>query len=166
MRKLAIALCVLALGVLVSPRNAEAQVQIGPTLAYHNDFDVAVGGTMNVQMPALGDRIGFMADVLVFFPDSDNVDYLEFNGNLTYDFPLENEMVRPFALAGLNVARVSVDFAGEIDSVADTEIGLNLGGGLSFELGAIRPVIGARVEVGGGEGFVLFATLPFDVSGN
>lgn len=166
MRKIAIASCVLVLGLPVSPRNTEAQVQIGPTLAYHNDFDVGLGGTLNVQMPALGDRIGFMADVLVFFPDADNVNYLEFNGNLTYAFPLENERVRPFALLGLNVGRVSADVPDEIDSGDETEIGLNLGGGLGFELGVLRPSVGARVEVGGGEGFVLFVTLPFEVGGN
>jgi hypothetical protein len=166
MRSLAIASCILALGVLMSPHDAEAQAQIGPTLAWHDDFDVGVGGTLNVRMPALGDRIGFTAEGLVFFPDADDTSYLEFNGNLTYDFPLENERVRPFALLGLNVARLSVDLPGELDSVADTEIGLNLGAGIGFEVGAIRPRVGARLEIGGGEGFVLFVTVPFDVSGN
>lgn len=166
MRSLAIASCVLALGVLVSPRNTEAQVQVGPTVAFHNDFDLGVGGTLDVQMPALGDRIGFMADGLVFFPGEDNVNYLEVNGNLTYAFPLENESLRPFALLGLNVARVSVDVPGGTDTAAETEIGLNLGGGIGFDLGALRPTVGARLEVGGGEGFVLFLSLPFDVSGD
>jgi hypothetical protein len=164
MRMLSILLCALTLGVLASPRAAEAQVQIGPTLAYHGDFDVGVGGTMNVQMPALGERIGFMADVLVFFPDVENVNYLEFNGNVTYDFPLANETVRPFVLGGLNVARVSVDVPTGVDG-DETEIGLNLGGGLGFDLGSLRPTAGVRVEVGGGEGFVLFLSLPFEVGG-
>jgi len=166
MRKLPLVLCVLALGVLVIPGKTEAQVEIGPTMAHHNDFDVGLGGTLNVQMPALGDRIGFMADILVFFPDADNVKYVEFNGNVTYAFPLENPRVRPFALLGLNVARLSVDLPGELGSANDTQLGLNLGGGLGFDLGIVRPMVGARVEVGGGEGFVLFLTLPFDVVGN
>lgn len=166
MRKVLITLCVLGLGILASPRQMEAQVQIGPTLAYHSDFDFGIGGTLNVQMPALGDRIGFMTDLLVFFPDPDGLDYLEINGNLTYGFPLENQNVRPFALVGLNVARASVDLPGEIDSSDDTEIGLNLGGGVTFDLGAFRPTAGARAEVGGGEGFVIFFTVPFEVGGN
>lgn len=166
MRKVLIALTVLAVGVLMTPRNMEAQVQIGPTLAYHNDFDFGIGGTMNVQMPALGERIGFMADVLVFFPDPEGLDYLEINGNLTYDFPLENQDVRPFALLGLNVARASVEIPGELESSDDTEIGLNLGGGVAFDLGSFRPSVGARAEIGGGEGFVIFFTLPFEVAGN
>ncbi|MEX2473338.1 MAG: hypothetical protein WEA34_14205 [Gemmatimonadota bacterium] len=163
MRTLPILLSILALGVLATPRGAEAQVQIGPTLAYHDDFDVGVGGTLNVQMPALGDRIGFMADVLVFFPDMENLNYLEFNGNVTYDFPVTNENVRPFALVGLNVARVSVDAPGGIDGGDNTEIGLNLGGGIGFDLGALRPTVGARLEISGGEGFVLFLSVPFEV---
>lgn len=166
MRTLPILLCVLALGVLASPRAAEAQVQIGPTLAYHDDFDVGLGGTLNVQMPALGDRIGFMADVLVFFPDAENLDYLEFNGNVTYDFPLDNQSVRPFALVGLNVARASVDVPGALETGDETEMGLNLGGGIGFDLGALRPTVGARLEISGGEGVVLFVALPFEVGGN
>lgn len=163
MRTIPILLCILALGMLSTPRAAEAQVQIGPTLAYHDDFDVGVGGTLNVQMPALGDRIGFMADVLVFFPSAENLNYLEFNGNVTYDFPLTDESVRPFALVGLNVARASVDGVGGIDGSDNTEIGLNLGGGMAFDLGALRPTVGARLEVSGGEGLVLFLTVPFEV---
>lgn len=166
MRVLPILLCALTLGVLASPRAAEAQVQIGPTLAYHDDFDVGLGGTLSVQMPALGDRIGFMADVLVFFPDSENVDYLEFNGNVTYAFPLTSERVRPFALVGLNVARTSIDVPGGIGSTEESDMGLNLGGGLAFDLGALRPTVGARLEISGGEGFVLFGTLPFEVGGS
>lgn len=163
MRTMPILLCVLALGTLVTPRLAEAQVQIGPTVAYHDDFDVGVGGTLNVQMPALGDRIGFMADVLVFFPSTENLDYLEFNGNVTYDFPLANDNVRPFALVGLNVARASTDASGGIAASDNAEIGLNLGGGIGFDLGALRPTVGGRVEISGGEGLVLFLTLPFEV---
>lgn len=166
MRTLPILLCALMLGVLANPRAAEAQVQIGPTLAYHDDFDVGLGGTLNVQMPALGDRIGFMADVLVFFPDVEGLNYLEFNGNVTYDFPLTNENVRPFVLVGLNVARASVDAVGAIEGGDNTEIGLNLGGGMAFDLAAMRPTVGARLEVSGGEGLVLFLTVPFEVGGN
>lgn len=166
MQKTATVLSILALGVLFAPRSADAQVQVGPTVAFHDDFDLGIGGALNVRMPALGDRIGLGADLIVFFPEGDGVDYLEFNGNLTYDFPLENQRVRPFALVGMNIARLSVDLPGELGSAEDTEIGVNLGGGLAFDLGFVRPTVGARAEIGGGEGFVLFMSLPFEVGGN
>lgn len=163
MRKLLMLLAVCALAA-ATPRAGKAQVQVGPTLALHDDFDLGLGGTLTVQMPALGDGLGFMGDFLIFFPDEDGLDYLEFNGNVTYDFPLSNSAVRPFALAGLNIARVSVDIS-EVGDDSNTEIGLNVGGGIAFDLGSFRPLVGGRFEIDGGEGFVVFATLPFEVSG-
>ncbi|MDH3271433.1 MAG: hypothetical protein OEN56_08890 [Gemmatimonadota bacterium] len=160
MRKLASGLAVAAL--VIAPAAVSAQVQIGPTLAFHDDFDFGIGATFGAQAPQLGEGIGFMADLIIFFPSTDGVDYFEINGNVTYDFPLENSTVLPFALGGLNIARASVD-AGTLGSVSNTEIGLNLGGGIVFDAGSFRPAVGGRFEVNGGEGFVLFATLPFQV---
>ena len=164
MRRIMIALGMVAIGAL-TPLASQAQVQIGPTLAFHDDFDLGLGGTLTVQMPAIGEGIGFMADFLMFFPSEDNVDYLEINGNVTYDFRLEGSAVQPFALLGLNVARASVD-AGSLGDESNTEIGLNVGGGIAFNVGSLRPSLGGRFEISGGEGFVVFFTLPFEVSGN
>ena len=105
--------------------------------------------------------------VLALFPDCDPADcsFFEINGNVTYDFRLEGSAVQPFALLGLNVARASVD-AGSLGDESNTEIGLNVGGGVAFNVGSLRPSLGGRFEISGGEGFVVFFTLPFEVSGN
>lgn len=153
--------------LLLAPGAAEAQVQVGPTVAYHDDFDFGLGATLNVDLPDLGERIGIMGDFIFFFPDADAIDYFEFNANLTYDLVVPDLSVRPFALAGLNVARTSVDFESPgLDSQSNTDLGINLGGGIAFDLGGFQPMVGLKVELEGGEGFVLFGTLPFDVSGN
>lgn len=149
----------------LAPVGIEAQVQLGPTIALHDDFDFGIGATVSFQAPAIGEGIGFMGDFIVFFPDVDGVDYLEFNANLTYDFLIENSSIVPFALGGLNVARISVD-AGPLGSESETELGVNLGGGIVFDAGSFRPAVGGRFEVNGGEGFVVFATLPFQVGNN
>lgn len=163
MRKFLSALAAVAF-LALGPAGVDAQVQIGPTIAFHDDFDFGIGATLAAQAPQLGESIGFMADFIVFFPDPQGVDYFEINGNLTYDFPLAESTVLPFALVGLNIARASVD-AGTLGNASNTDIGLNLGGGLSFDLGSVRPSVGGRFEVNGGEGFVIFATLPFEVGG-
>ena len=163
MRTLAIALTALAFGV-AAPQQAQAQVQLGPTLAFHDDFDFGLGFTLSGQAPALGERLGFMGDFIYFFPDADNLDYLEFNANLTYDFALPESTVTPFGLLGLNVARVSVDVP-DLGDNSETELGLNLGGGVRFDLGNFRPSVGGRFEINGGEGFVIFGILPFEVGG-
>lgn len=163
MRKLVTGLATAAF-LALGPVAVHAQVQIGPTLALHDDFDFGIGATLAAQAPGLGQGIGFMADFIVFFPDTDGVDYLEINGNVTYDFPIEDSTVLPFALGGLNIARVSVD-AGALGDASETDIGVNLGGGISFDLDRFRPSVGVRFEVNGGDGFVVFATLPFEVGG-
>ena len=65
----------------------------------------------------------------------------------------------PFALAGLNIARAS---AGDF---SNTEIGLNVGGGIKFEAGAFQPLVGVRLELEGGDGFVIFGAVPFRLGG-
>jgi hypothetical protein len=146
-----------------APRMAQAQVTLGPTVAWHDDADVGVGATLTAGLSQFGEGFGFMADFLYFFPDG--FDYLEINGNVTYDLPLEGSTVMPFVLGGLNVARISVDI-GTLGSASNTEVGLNLGGGIRFDAGNFRPTVAGRFELSGGEGFVLWATLPFAVGGN
>ena len=99
---------------------------------------------------------------LIFFPDAG--DYLEFNGNVTYDLPLAESTAVPFVLAGLTIGRSSVEvpLGG---TVSDTAARLNLGGGIEFDAGTLRPTAGVRVEFGDGDAFVLFATLPFALGG-
>lgn len=150
----------------VGASGVHAQVQIGPTVAFSDDFDFGLGATLQAQAPGLGEGIGFLGEFLVFFPDPDGLSYFEINGNVTYAFPLANSTVLPFALGGLNIARASVDTGG-LGSVSNTEIGLNLGGGLTFDLGTFRPSAGGRFAIGDNDHFVIFFTLPFEVgSGN
>lgn len=160
MRKLVSGLAAAAFLALV-PMTAHAQVQLGPTLAIHDDFDVGIGATLSGQAPSLGQGVGFMGDFVFYFPDAG--DYFEINGNVTYDFPLESSTVMPFVLGGLNIGRYSVDVLGEDRS--NTEVGINLGGGIAFDAGSFRPSVALKVDIGGYEGFVVFATLPFQMGG-
>lgn len=146
----------------VGASGVSAQVQVGPTLAFSDDFDFGIGATLTTQAPGLGEGVGFMGEFLIFFPDVDGFNYFELNGNVTYAFPLEDSTVLPFALAGLNIARASVDAPG-FGSESNTEIGLNLGGGITFDLGSVRPSVGGRFAIGDMNHFVFFATLPFEV---
>lgn len=142
-----------ALALALAPGQSQAQATLGPMLAYHDDAEAfGIGAVLGVPFDALGPGVGFMADFIWFFPDL--VDYLEINGNITYDFPLENSTVVPFVLGGLNIARFS-------NGGSNTELGLNLGGGIEFAAGTLRPQVGLKIELEGGESFVIFGTLPF-----
>jgi hypothetical protein len=140
------------------PGAVHGQATLGPTLAYHDDADFGIGATLGIDASSLGAGVGFVGDFIVFFPEG-AVDYLEFNANLTYDFPLQQSTVVPFALAGLNIARAS------LGDVSNTEVGLNLGGGVEFSAGRFRPTAGLRVEIEGGDAFVFFISLPFALGG-
>jgi hypothetical protein len=142
----------------LAPGEGQAQVTLGPTVAFHEDFDFGIGAALGLPLDSFGPGFGFLADVIWFFPEF--FDYLELNGNVTYDFPLEDSTIVPFVLGGLNVARASGG------GTSNTELGLNLGGGIEFDAGTLRPTVGLRVELSGGEGFVIFATLPFVVGEN
>lgn len=166
MRKLTLALATAA--VLAVPGTAQAQVGFGVLAAFHDDADFGVGAFVDAPMEGIHENVHLMGDFTWFFPDEDNfagvdvdVTYFQVNGNLLYDFPMADQNFTPFALGGLNIARVSVDseVAGIEGSASDTEVGLNLGGGLTFGTGSLRPAVGARVELGGGEGFVIFGSL-------
>lgn len=142
-----------------TPGLAQAQATLGPVLAYHDDAEaIGIGAALGVPLDELGAGVGLLGDFIWFFPDG--FDYWEINGNLTYDFPLQQSTIIPFVLAGLNIARASADGFG-----GDTQLGLNLGAGIEFDAGTMRPSVGLKVELEGGEGFVIFGTLPFALGG-
>lgn len=148
----------------VGASGVSAQVQVGPTLAFSSDdIEFGIGATVSAQAPSLGEGIGFLGEFLVYFPDG--FDFFEINGNVTYAFPLENSTVLPFALGGLNVTRFSFDTGG-LGDASSTDIGLNLGGGITFDMGSFRPSAGARFAIGDLDRIVVFMTLPFEVGSN
>lgn len=149
----------LTAAIVAVPGLARAQVTLGPTLAYHDDADFGIGAALGMPLDGVEPGLGFLGDFVIFFPDAPGLDFFEINGSLTYDFPIEDADVLPFVLAGLNIARASVDVAGV--SASNTDLGLNLGGGIVFDAGPFRPMVGLRLEIEGGDGFVFFGTLPF-----
>ena len=155
-----------SLGVMAAP--AEAQVAFGVHANYASDFDLGVGARAQSSLGNFVDAessLAALTGVLSFdyyFPDCGGADcsYLELNGNVQY--PLEmGENFAPYVGGGLNVARASVDLGefGDGDA-SNTEIGLNALGGASFDLGGFDVFAEAKIELGGGEQFVLtFGTL-------
>lgn len=150
-----------AAALVAVPAAANAQATLGPMLAFHDDADFGIGAALTVSADAIDPRVDFMADFAWFFPDLEGLDYFELNGNLLYDFLLEESTAVPFVLGGLNIASSSYDPPGPGGGADNTEIGLNLGGGIKFNAGTFRPMVGARFEISGGEGVVIFGTIPF-----
>jgi hypothetical protein len=172
MRSLKFALASLAV-LVVLPSQAWGQFNVGPYLAYHDDADLGIGGFVGIPLPAIDEDLSFLASFGIFFPDDRgsrrvDVDYWELNADGLYAFPLENTTITPWALAGINIAHGSVVVdSGTLLPTADddTEIGVNLGGGVTFGTGPVSPFAGVKFELGGGEGAVIFGGLTFTVGG-
>lgn len=146
-------------GMLALPGVVQGQTIVGGTLAWNTDSeDVGIGAYVAIPLPALSENIVIKPDFTFYFPDVGTV--WELNGDLVYRFDLaNNQQIVPFALGGLNIVHVSYD-AGVV-SVSDTDVGLNLGGGIVFPLESIRPAVGAKFEIHNSTSFVLFGGIGF-----
>jgi len=171
MRRIMLALATVTVLVAL-PTQASGQYQVGPYLAFHDDADLGIGAFMGFPLPAIHEDLSFVGDFGFFFPgDGDHEggdhDYWEANANALLRFPLPDLSFTPWAIAGLNIAHFSRDHShgnsSFDDSHNDTEIGLNLGGGLTFGTGPMAPFVGAKFELGGGDGAVIFGGLSFTV---
>lgn len=149
-------LCTVALvGMVVAvPGSVQAQISAGPLAAFHDDFDLGIGAFMSVPVPSLDPNLAIVPSFVYYFPDG--FDAFEINGDVMYAFEVSPDTpVLPFAFAGLNVLRVAVG------SVSNTEIGLNLGGGITFRSESVEPFAGAKFEMGDYDGFVIFGGVGF-----
>lgn len=153
-------------GMLVAPSVVQAQMTAGPFLAYHDDLEaIGVGGFLGIAIPQLAPGFAVVPNIAIFFPD-DPLSFFEINGDVMYTFPVsETSPVEPFAFAGLNWARSSIDFGGTTGSVSDSDIGLNLGGGVNFDAGSLSPFAGAKFEIHNNTGFVIFGGISFALGG-
>ena len=150
---------------------------LGPEIAWNDAFDIGIGAGAEFGLGSVAEGLGLYGDFLYFFPGDVDLgtigkvsqDYLEFNANATYVFPLKDSSITPFALAGANFGNANIDYEGfgeDIDSSDDGfKVGVNLGGGIQFNLGDFRPRVGARFVLGGYETFTVFGFLPFQVGG-
>lgn len=154
--------------ILITAGAAEAQ-RFGPTLSWSDDFDLGLGARLEYDLPNLITAEGPFARTYLItsfdymFPDCGVVDcsYWQLNGNLAV--PITATNINPYAGAGLNIARASASYSdfGSNVSNSNTEIGLNLLGGLQFQLGSLNAFSEAWLQLGGGEQFGLTFGLLF-----
>ena len=159
-------LTALAVMFLFGATQLNAQIRFGGQLNYGDDTDFGLGPRLVLDDPALGE-FRFIGTFDLYFPDDGggvDVDYWELNGNIVYDFEVTTApKLTPYVGAGLNVAHVSVDVTspGLTGSNSNTELGVNLLGGLEFGLGKVRPFVEIKVELEGGEQFVITGGILF-----
>jgi hypothetical protein len=153
------ALIFAALG-LFGASQLDAQARVGGQLSFGSDQDLGLGARLHVGLKS-PQRLAIIGTFDWFFPDErpgEDHSYWELNGNLAYFFKVQDSSsLAPYAGGGLNIAhRSSSDFDdGHGHSASDTDLGLNLLGGTLFGKGKVNPFVEARIELAGGEQFVL-----------
>ncbi len=167
MRRCAVLLAGLAL-LQLAPAKVEAQVSFGPLVAWGDDTDLGVGGRVDIGLGnAFGVDSGPFQNLFAstgatyFFIDCDECSYFEINGNLAVPFTLEGSSVEPYAGSGIHIARSSSDVENPFVEDDNTEVGLNLLGGIFFPLSDLRGFAEAKFEIVGAEQFVLSAGILF-----
>ncbi|PVW16559.1 hypothetical protein DDV96_03125 [Marixanthomonas spongiae] len=130
----------IALGALGSAQ-AQNDTRIGAFLAYGSEIE-SLGIGVNAAFPVIENLT--VAPSLIYYVPKENygfkINWWEINANANYYF-VNNEALGLYALGGLNYSNVKVSydetwgFMGE-SSVSDGRVGLNLGGGLNFDIGS------------------------------
>lgn len=141
--------------VVVGASTAEAQ-RFGGHAIWADDFDIGLGARMEMDLPgklskqAPLSRAFFIGQFDFFLDPCDGIDCTYFEINPGIAVPLNATTLKPYLGAGLNIAHFS---AGSGPGSSDTDIGLNLLGGLKLNLSGLDAFTEARLALGGGEQF-------------
>ncbi len=148
--------------LLMLPGAADAQVRLGPQISFGGDTDFGIGGRIVANVESL-EHWDFIGSFDIFFPDdgpNNDISYWEANGSLAYNFGLpEAPSLSPYVGAGLNIAHISVENAG--NDFDDTDLGLNLFVGTQFKGGSVTPFAEIRFVAEGAEQVVLTGGILF-----
>lgn len=143
------------------PVSAAAQIDaVAPQLSFGDDADLGVGVRFMFGTEGWHPDSEIQLGVDIFFPDEPpgtDIGYFEINANIVRHFRLGgNSSLLPYAGAGFNIARASRSDDGvSFTERSDTDLGVNLLGGLRFNLAQYDPFVEVRFELGGGEQGVL-----------
>src|SRR5688572_10773144 len=103
--------------------------KIGVMLGYGTEVEelgIGVNGEFNIN-----DKVSISPSFVYWFPE-DPISWWEFNANVNYYFTKAGS-ADFYGLAGINLFSAKIDYNGENDS--NSEVGLNLGAGVNFNIG-------------------------------
>ena len=131
--------------------------------ASSGDIDeIGLGGIGEFR---IADKVTLSPQLILYFPEDRggyDVNYFEINVNANYYF-YNTDIFEFYGLGGLNLTRAHWDDDNGNDD-SDTELGLNLGGGINFEIGkSFVPFSELRFTIGDYDQFVISAGLKFNL---
>ncbi len=131
------------------PSGAAGQALFGAEALFGTDTDFGLGGRVHLDLGTTA-PLEFQGGFDLFFPDGP-ADYWEINANLWYDIPNSGgSSALPYLGGGLNIGHTS-----EGEGFDNTDLGVNLGGGVKFGFTNTIPFLEARVTLGGVEQFII-----------
>jgi opacity protein-like surface antigen len=146
----------IALILVTAPVSAQ---RFGAQLNWADGRDLGLGARVELPLRLQSDgtlaRAYGIGSFDYYFWDCgagfDDCSYWELNFNGAV--PLTAEGFNPYVGAGLNLAHNSVDTA--VGGGSNTDLGINLLGGLRFTVGTLSAFAEAKIELSGGDQFVL-----------
>lgn len=115
-------------------QDEAGDILLGGGLAYGTEVEslgIQLGGNYRIDEQFRG-----AVDLIYYFPNEDDFGgdftWFEINANGHYIFTEEDALLA-YGLAGLNFASFSYDL-GQFGKVSDTEVGLNIGAGIEYNL--------------------------------
>ena len=133
------------------PLSSHAQFKVGPraTIDVSDIDEFAIGGDVRYDLSQVEAPVQLSGAFDFYFPEGDvTIFTVDLNGH--YVFPTEGT-ISPYAGAGLGITSVSVDVDTPVGSFGadDSDVGLNLVGGVEFQAGSVRPFAQGQLTVGG-----------------
>ena len=158
-------------GILISlgfvfSAQAQENTRIGGFLAYGTEIE-NIGIGANAEFPIM-ENLTISPSFIYYLPKKEymvKVNWFEVNANANYYF-INQDNLSVYALGGLNYSSVKVSFddawLGSYSS-SDGRFGLNLGGGVNFNLGVITPFAELKYVIIDGGQLVAGAGVKFNL---
>jgi outer membrane protein X len=149
-------------------QSIDGAIRVGGHMGYGTSietFGIGLRGDYAVTTSIL-----IAPDFMYFFGKNDFVDVNWFDINLNghYLIEINNPDLVPYALGGLNIAITSLDcnnLPGSIcEESSDTDIGLNIGGGMDYSVGRMTMFGELRLVVGQADQLVFIAGVKFPLN--
>lgn len=150
MKKLGVALAFIVCMIASYDSNAQ---KIGVMLGYGTEVEqlgLGVNGEFNINS-----KVSISPSFVYWFPN-DPLKFWEFNANVNYYFTKAGS-ADFYGLAGINLFTVKYDGSVNIEDDSSSEVGLNLGAGVNFNIGkSWEPFTEVKFVIGDADQLGLF----------
>lgn len=144
--------------------DISGQAKVGGGLGFGTEVE-SLGLGINAEFPTANSDIIISPSFILFFPDAGN--FWELNGNVNYVFSRSAATV--YGILGLNIARAGTDDIdtpiGTIEGQSNTELGLNLGVGVNFDISSnLTPFAEMKYAISDFDQLVIFGGVRFPIN--